>query len=313
MKRTSLIVTLLALTGMACTKTTPPQAESSASSGTPNAPEDPWSKIGEPVKKDPLANPMFWSASKDGKTTYLLGTMHMGVDAEARLPKLVWDRLDAAPVFAMETNTADPAIIGMGARSSGTLEDDLGPDYWKKLEALIEPAILRGLNHMKPTMAAAMLSLRGLPQTPPMDGILHGRALNQNKQIVYLEPASTQAALLEKWMDVRMLKMMIDDPDGGIASSKKMLEAYTAGDETKMLALASEQKDNQLSHGFSPAEYEASMDDLLYKRNASWIDPIEKLHQQGNGFVAVGALHLVGPKSVLELLAARGFQIKRLR
>ena len=54
------------------------------------------------------------------------------------------------------------------------------------------------------------------------------------------------------------------------------------------------------------------MKELLLDRNASWIEPIEKLHARGGGFVAVGAMHLIGKRSVLDLLAQRGFTIKRL-
>jgi uncharacterized protein YbaP (TraB family) len=54
------------------------------------------------------------------------------------------------------------------------------------------------------------------------------------------------------------------------------------------------------------------MEDLLYKRNASWIEPIEKAHAEGPLFVAVGAMHAIGPKSVLELLEKKGYKVTRI-
>jgi len=271
---------------------------------------DPWHKPGP--KRDPLKRPLFWSITKDGKTTYVLGTMHIGIDAEARLPQIVWDKLDAAPTFAMETDLTDPAILGMGQRTGGSLRDDLGPVYWKKLEDILTPDVARGINGMKPMIAATLLSMRGLPMTPAMDGILLGRAINQKKQLVYLEPAKTQAALLEKWMDLRTLKMMIDSPDKGLTMAKQMLDAYVAGEEQTLLTLAESQKGDQIAAGFTEADYDRSMDDMLYRRNASWIEPIEKMHAQGNAFIAVGALHLVGKRSVFDLLAAKGYKITRI-
>src|SRR5688500_10624373 len=65
------------------------------------------------VPTHPLPRPLFWSIEKDGKTSYALGTMHGGVDAHERLPTIVWDKLDAAKTFAMETDTADPALASM--------------------------------------------------------------------------------------------------------------------------------------------------------------------------------------------------------
>jgi uncharacterized protein YbaP (TraB family) len=54
------------------------------------------------------------------------------------------------------------------------------------------------------------------------------------------------------------------------------------------------------------------MEEMLYQRNASWIAEIEQMHAQGGGFIAVGAMHLLGKRSVLELLAARGYKITRI-
>lgn len=329
MKRVSpfaVAVTCLLATA-ACKKSQPqatpgsqaPQPEAVAEAPAPTpapaaaSPDDPWTAATQGPKRDPLPRAMFWSVTKDGKTTYLLGTMHMGVDAEARLPQIVFDKLDAAPVFALETNTSDPAILGMGARASGTLRDDLGPDYWKKLEALVEPALLTGLNKMKPAMTVAMLSMRGLPQTPPMDGVLLARAQRGNKEIVYLEAATKQAALLDKWLDVRSLKAILDDPKKGEENTRQMLAAYLSGDDAKLVALSDAQKADQLKAGITEAEYKQSMDEMLYDRNASWIPGIEKLHARGGGFVAVGALHLVGKRSVLDLLAAKGYRVDRVQ
>ena len=54
------------------------------------------------------------------------------------------------------------------------------------------------------------------------------------------------------------------------------------------------------------------MEELLYKRNASWIDAIDELHRADSAIVAVGAAHLIGKRSVLELLSARGYKITRV-
>ncbi len=84
--------------------------------------------------QDPLPRPFLWSAEKDGRTTYLFGTMHVGIDAEARLPRLIWDKLDAAGAFAVETDVTDPAITRMGGRAGGIDADVQQAD---------RPAILR--------------------------------------------------------------------------------------------------------------------------------------------------------------------------
>jgi uncharacterized protein YbaP (TraB family) len=278
--------------------------------GSAGATADPWKQ--QAAKKDPLKAILFWSAEKDGKTTYFLGTMHMGVEPETRLPQIVWDKLDAAKTFAMEADISDPKLAKMFMRNGGTLHEDLGDEYWTKLEAAVGPGMAAQMDRMTPMAAAAMMSLKDLPKTAPMDGVLLGRAMNQKKSIVYLEEGSLQAAVLMKHMDMKALKMMIDTYAESAAQSKAMLDSYVAGDPDAILKLNDSQKADSLKHGYTEAEYEVQMEDMLYKRNASWIAGLEKLHAEGNGFVAVGALHLIGPKSVLDSLANKGFKITRL-
>ncbi len=273
---------------------------------------DPWKS--PEAKKEPLPHPLLWTIEKDGKVSYALGTFHMGVDPMTRLPGVVWKQIDSEPAFAMETDLSDPSLAkDIMERSDGkTLRDELGDAYWKKLEAAITPDGAKRVNAMKPTIAATMLSMRGLPPTAPMDGVLLGHAQNANKSIHYLEPASVQVHALVRWMDTRALEEMLDDLPYGDKMQKQMLDAYLAGDDQKILAISDDERTEFKKFGRTDAEYDEMMDEMLYRRNASWIDPIEKLHAQGGVFVAVGAMHLIGPKSVLEMLRAKGYKITRL-
>jgi uncharacterized protein YbaP (TraB family) len=145
-----------------------------------------------------------------------------------------------------------------------------------------------------------------------MDKVLSQRAVRAHKPIVFLEPAARQIALLGKWMDVKALKMMLDELPSSEERVRTMLAAYTAGDERQVLAITDREKADALQHGYTAREYDQEMEELLYARNASWIDAIDRLHAGGGGFVAVGALHLVGPRSVLDLLAHKGYRVTRL-
>jgi uncharacterized protein YbaP (TraB family) len=272
---------------------------------------DPWAKQEAP--KQPLEKPLFWKLEKDGKTSYLLGTMHMGVDPHARLPQIVWDKLDAATAFAMEADPKDFGSVDLTRKDGKTLRDELGEAHWKKLEDAVGAASARGLLQMKPMMPATLLAIRGLPETAAMDTALHARAMNQNKKLVYLETLALQMTVLEKWMNAQALKDMLDDLPATEQKTKDMLAAYLAGDESRMLAIYDLYREEWKKKGRPEAEYEAQSEDVLYKRNASWIEPIEKLHAEGGGFIAVGAMHAIGPRSVVELLEKRGFTIALVR
>ncbi len=309
--RAGVLLTLVALAlGAACKKSPEPATQPVPPPATAPPAADPWQ--GAVPAKDPLPRPFLFSAEKDGATTYLFGTMHVGVDADARLPQLVWDKLDASARFAVETDVNDPAIASIGGRASGTLRDELGPAYWKKLELAITPQLAQALDHKSAMIPATMLALRGVPETPPMDGALLARARRGSKQVVYLEPAARQAAILEKHMNARALRLMLDDLPKVERQGRQLLEAYVAGDEARFLAITAEQRADALAHGYTAAEYDESMEDLLYRRNASWIARIERMHAAGGAFVAVGAMHLLGPRSVLELLQQKGYKTARL-
>jgi uncharacterized protein YbaP (TraB family) len=118
--------------------------------------------------------------------------------------------------------------------------------------------------------------------------------------------------ILGKWMDIKALKMILDGLPDAEQHAQAMLDAYAEGSERKILAVNDNEKTEALQHGYTAAEYDQEMAELLYNRNASWIAPLERLHAAGGGFVAVGALHLLGPRSVLDLLARRGYKVTRV-
>jgi uncharacterized protein YbaP (TraB family) len=303
------LLAIVAAAAMACDRSQD-RAKPGAAPVTQSGSTDPWNAPAP--AKDPLKRPLFWQLEKDGKTSYLLGTIHVGVDPNTRLPDIVWQKLEASPGFAMETDVSKAAGLDLTRKDGKTLKDELGAERWKKLEDAVGKRQAAAMMNMKPMMPATLLSLRGLPSTPPMDGVLHGRAENLKKKIVFLEPVETQISILEKWMDARMLGEMLDDLATHDQGIQDMLAAYIAGDGDKMVALHDSERELWKKHGRTDAEFAESMNDLLYKRNASWIEAIEKLHAEGGSFIAVGGAHTVGPKSVVDLLEQKGFKVTRI-
>lgn len=264
-----------------------------------------------PALVDPLPKPIFFAAHKGEHTLYLFGTIHVGAQPSV-IPAWVLARLDAAPAFAMETDTSDPALARALDRTDGrSLDAELGADTWAKLEAAVGTAIAGRLRSMKVSAALVVLDMRGIARTEPMDPFLLARAQQGKKEIVYLEPALKQLALLDRWMDARSLRAALDAPDLQRAGTVKMLNAYAAGD-TDALAALFRDTTMMAKAGWTPAEMAQYTKDLLDDRNASWVPALDAMVAKGDGFVAVGAGHLVGPAGVPSLLARDGFTVERM-
>ena len=263
------------------------------------------------VPADGPVRGFFYRVEKDGKVSHLLGTMHMGIDA-GRLPPEVGKALADAKIFAMEANAMDPSLLSSLRRDDGkTIEDDLGPEYWKKLQDVLGKDMAEGIKGMKTSTAAALIEIQGLPMTQPMDLALLMQAKGAGAKIVYLEEASLQQALLDRWLDTGMVKAMLDMVAEGKAKSHEMLAAYVAGDEAAVERLSTDRAGWEKT-GRPDSDYDLMMKELLADRNASWIAPLEEMFEDGGGFAAVGAAHLIGKGSVIELLRARGWEITRV-
>ncbi|NJM24196.1 MAG: TraB/GumN family protein [Bacteroidia bacterium] len=85
------------------------------------------------------------------------------------------------------------------------------------------------------------------------------------------------------------------------ASQKQLTDDYFEGDLNAMYALSE--------------KYADEMGDLTYMlddRNVRWMELLPGLLKDGGQFVAVGALHLTGKKSLITMLRAAGYTVKPL-
>ena len=251
-----------------------------------------------------IAKPFFYTVKgPEGQAGYLLGTMHMGVDAAKELPTAVWDALAASKSLTIEADITDVKIaMGLMLPKGQNLKDVLGEETWALLvEKLGEPTA-KMLLPMKPAAAAATLAVKGLPMTVPMDLALLNQARESDKTLTYLEDAAFQLAMLDKVMNADTVREMLTNPEA--TDMKTMLATYRSGDEKALLR----EMENTTSLGENGAE---KLEALLFDRNSNWIPMLEELFATKGAFVAVGAAHLIGPRSVVDLLTKKGYTIER--
>jgi uncharacterized protein YbaP (TraB family) len=304
-----LLVALAGCGGAAARAPAPPPAP--VAEATPPAPAPPPIDEALIASTDPLAAPFHFVAEKDGRRLHVLGTVHLGI-APSRLPATVWSALEASPIFVMETDTHDADQIAALARKDGTtLDQELGPAHWAILEEALGRDLAHGIKGFKTSVAVVLLSVRSIPMTAPMDEALRARATEAGARIEFLEAPAFQDALLDRWLDVRALRTLLDDLPGNDEAQKKMLTAYARGDDAAMAAMSND-RTAWAASGRSDAEFDQMNREILLDRNADWIAPLEKLAGEGEVFCAVGAAHLFDEGGVLGLLEARGWKVTRV-
>lgn len=305
----AVLVALAACGGGAHTTPAPAKPEPVAE---PARPAEPPIDLALITSTEPIARPFHFLAEKGGQRIHVFGTVHLGI-SPSRLPDSVWTAVESAPIFAMETDTHDVSqqFDALMRKDGTTLDQELGAEYWAKLEAALGTQLAEGIKGMKTSVAVILLQVRAMPMTEPMDEVLRSRAAAAGARVEFLEQASFQDALLEKWLDVRALRATLDDLEGTDQALRQLLTAYARGDEAAVSSLSSDLTAWKKS-GRTEAEFHEMNREILLDRNAAWIAPLEKLAAEGEVFCAVGAAHLFDDGGVLRLLEQRGWTVTRV-
>ena len=275
---------------------------------------------GQSTSSAPTDRGLFWKIEKDGKTSYLLGTVHVWKPEWFPLNPAIEKAFAEAKTLAVEADAAKmdmaAAVQRMMLPGSETLEGRLNRSLYERTMA--ETARLSvpeaAVSKMKPwgvmlILAATKLQQLGFTPDAGIDGYLIRKANGSGKSVIELESGEQQLAVLDS-LSATLQTAMLDEfltsmehtpqvVDGVIATWKK-------GDADAFFVL------NQKSFNNSEAKREFE-DKFLYQRDVAMTRKIEELlRQPGPHFIAVGSLHLVGPRSIVEQLKAKGYRVGQI-
>jgi len=319
----TLVAALLIVVG--CGKADDKPAAKPGSAATPTA-TDPWNV---PAKVDPdglpsigermkladeacpkVTAPFFFAVTKNGKTSYILGTRHISVGL-SKFPEVVGDTLDHATRAIFEISPDD---TGGGDHKPEELKRELGPKDWAHFEQLIGAETAKNFETGEPDAAALSMLVLYEDISNTLESQLQERARKHGIPMGGLETSAFQDGVLAKLLDLRMLKATIEQTKDRAEIQKDShddLAQYCAGTDDSP-GMDAETKAKMVKAGYTQAELDAMDDVLVYKRNADWIPKLEKIFEDDHVFVAVGADHLIGPKGVIELLKKEGFSATRI-
>jgi uncharacterized protein YbaP (TraB family) len=303
-------------------------SESSASgSAAGSAVTDPWAKGPAGSADDPptlgertafanevcpmVKKPWFFEVKKNGRTEHMLGTRHIGVGLD-KFPQVVRDAFDASTLAIFEISPADKIKPDF---KKEPLRDELGPADWAHYEALVGKTMAKRFVHAAPVIAAMSVGTLYEDVSVMLDKQLEQRAADHHIATNGLETSEFQLDLIAKWLDLRLLKTIIEDtPDRAKIKkqSTKALTRYCEGTDHDPDIMEDVDIESLERHGYTKQDLEQFQRTLLDDRNTDWIPKLEKLFEQDKVFVAVGAAHLQGPHGVIEQLKQRGYEITRI-
>ncbi|SOD23628.1 hypothetical protein SAMN05518800_0977 [Variovorax sp. YR752] len=261
---------------------------------------------------------VLWRIERDGRTSWLYGTIHVGRGDWVRPGPTIQKALTQSDTLALELDLRDEATARGMARPADPelLARMLSGERARRLErqnseACVPPGTLSKLQPILQVTALAGLAGRadGLYPEFGVDETLAVSARNSSKPIVALENAAEQIKVLtgeSEAEEAEQVDAALDELESGKLRGqlKELADVWARSDAAK-LASYPEWCDCLKT----PAE-QRLMKRLLDDRNPNLADGIERLHAGGKGvFAAVGALHMIGPQGLPTLMAARGFTV----
>jgi len=264
-----------------------------------------------------------WEVSSVSNRIYLYGTVHAGMASWYPLPAEVEDAFEGSRFLAVEADVTDEKAMAKSqaatiyAPPANLTTHVPAADYvrFKKLlprYQIPEEMVVR----VKPFMASTMLVFSEwarLGYTPNygVDLYLLTRAKEEKKRIVELEGADEQIKLMDSLSDQETLELFrgtLDAIESGLTGEQvtDLVKAWQAGDPDGVLQVARRYNDRIAGAAAFEERFIWSRHDAMVKKISGYLDGKDR------GFVAVGALHLAGPRGLLELLRKKGYVVKQL-
>jgi uncharacterized protein YbaP (TraB family) len=272
----------------------------------------------EAAQRDARDRGFLWRITKQGRSSYLFGTLHLG-----RMPWMfagprLREALANTDTLALEIDLTDPAVLHnppAAATAPMPLSDVLRARLSRQIAAACVPeAALQKLNPLMQAITLTVLTARweGLDASFAQEIVLATTARAQRRPIVSLESAQSQLAVLlpdDAAEAQRLLEQVLEQLENGRARPllRRLAEAWADGriDEIENYAQWCECADTPQDRAF--------LRRLNDDRNAPMADRIDALHADGKRvLVAVGALHMTGEQGLPRLMAARGYTVQRL-
>jgi uncharacterized protein len=278
----------------------------------------------EPIKRaNDQRRAFLWRVTDSKNTVYLFGTMHVGTKSFYPLPAVVENALDSAKKIVVEsdiskTDGLDEIEKMMFFAPPQTLDKVIPKPLLDRLNAQLTKFSLPpdGVKPMKPWAVGGFLSVNeiirlGYDMNASVDAYVIEAAKKRDKPLLELETQVAQIKVLNSMTPKQQetyLENALYSLEKGIYEKQinGLVEAWLAADPAKFETVYAEMA--------KPLKNAAELDDvMLHSRHDAMVKKIESYLASGEPhFVAVGALHLLGPKGLVALLKNRRLKVEQV-
>ncbi len=269
------------------------------------------------------AKSFLWEVKSKTNVIYLFGTIHVGKRAFYPLQPQVEAALKQSQALVVEADiTGSDGLADIDTIINYKAPDSLDKHIPMPLFGRLKVQLTRlnipleAVKPMKPFLIGGFLSIAefsklGYDMNLGVDGYLIAKAKDERKPVLELESQLGQLKMLND-MSPTLQEAFLDNAISVMESGKSpdqvtgMVNAWQTGDVKLMQDVTV-----AVNKGLRMSD---QLDEvLLYSRHAAMLKKIEDyLAGRSPHFVAVGSLHLVGPRGLVEMLKARGFEVKQL-
>ena len=270
------------------------------------------------------ADSYLWEASSLTNRIYLFGTVHAGRAEWYPLPPAVESAYADSKVLVVEADITNEdgmrkSIDAMTYKAPDSLKNHVKADDYARFRKLLPRYALaeNQVLQLKPFMAVSLLVFGEwgksgfLPQYG-VDGYLIKKAKGDLKKVVEIEGIDEQIRLKDSLTEDETLKLFegtLLALESGLTNEQitGMVGAWQFGDPGLMLEIARRYNDQVPG----AKEFE---DKFIWSRHPEMLAKIEGYLNESRErhFIAVGALHLAGPRGLVEQLKKRGYVVKQL-
>lgn len=258
---------------------------------------------------------ILWKISGNNlsQASYLFGTIHTDRPEVLNLPAKVKKIFNQSESFSAEVNLDLTTIMKvsqlMMLPEQQSLKSLLDKSVYQKSIAIAGalgiPEFM--LNRMRPWAVAVTISMPKQESQLVLDMKLYMDAQQSGKRVYGLESIEEQLSAFQTMSienQIAMLNETLAQHHLFEDMFKELLTAYLNRDLAELQSLDKkyQSKSNQELESYLRKE-------LLEKRNIRMYERMQERLEEGNAFIAVGALHLPGEQGLINLLRRQNFTV----